>query len=153
MKPSVSMSALCLFLTAGTAEAFDEVRKIEVFKTQTCACCVAWIARLEKAGFSVEAQDMQAADLIVMKQELGMPANLVSCHTGLVEGYVIEGHVPPEDIKRLLVSGEQAIGLAVAGMPVGSPGMEYGSRRDAFDVELVREDGSTAIFASYDERR
>lgn len=151
MKSTMAL-VLAGLLSATAASASEEARAVEVFKTQTCACCVAWIARLEEAGFEIEAEDLPMASLVSMKQELGVPGKLFGCHTAVVAGYVIEGHVPPADIKRLLDSGVTAVGLGVAGMPVGSPGMEYGTRRDAFDVELFDEAGKTSVFASYDER-
>lgn len=143
---------LAALLSATAASASEESRAIEVFKTQTCACCVAWIAKLEEAGFQVEANDLPMASLISMKQGMGVPAKLFGCHTAVIADYVIEGHVPPDDIKRLVDSGALAIGLGVAGMPAGSPGMEYGTRRDAFDVERIDETGTTSVFASYEAR-
>jgi hypothetical protein len=145
---------LLVFLAAATSASADERenRKIEVFKTQTCACCVAWIARLEEAGFVVESSDLPMSDLMAMKLELGVPSDRVSCHTAVVADYVIEGHVPAKDIERLVDSDTDAIGLVVAGMPIGSPGMEYGTRRDAFDVELVGRDGEIAVYASYEDK-
>ncbi|WP_099864926.1 DUF411 domain-containing protein [Pararhizobium haloflavum] len=145
---------LLVFLAAATSASADdgEDRKIEVFKTQTCACCVAWVARLEEAGFVVESSDLPMSDLMAMKLELGVPSDRVSCHTAVVADYVIEGHVPAKDIERLVDSGKEAVGLVVAGMPVGSPGMEYGTRRDAFDVELIGRHGEISVFASYDDK-
>jgi hypothetical protein len=146
---------LLVFLAAAatSASANDgKDRKIEVFKTQTCACCVAWIARLEEAGFVVDSSDLPIADLMAMKLEFGVPSDRVSCHTTVIADYVIEGHVPAEDIERLVDSGTSAIGLVVAGMPVGSPGMEYGTRREAFNVELIGRDGEISVYASYDAK-
>jgi hypothetical protein len=125
---------------------------IAVAKTSGCGCCLAWMERLEAAGFAPEATNMWSGEIVQHKMRLGLSAPLFSCHTGEVEGYVIEGHVPPEDIGRLLAERPDAIGLSVPGMPVGSPGMEYGENRDAYDVLLVRRDGSTEVFASYPAR-
>jgi hypothetical protein len=125
---------------------------IAVAKTSGCGCCVAWMERLEAAGFAPEATNMWSGEIVQHKMRLGLSAPLFSCHTGEIEGYVVEGHVPPEDIRRLLAERPDAVGLSVPGMPVGSPGMEYGDNRDAYDVLLVRRDGSTEVFASYPAR-
>ena len=122
---------------------------VEVWKDPNCGCCKDWIAHLEKNGFfgTVQEQGNNAA-----RARLGMPQKLGSCHTAVVQGYVIEGHVPASDIQRLLKEKPQALGLAVPGMPVGSPGMDgagYGGRRDPYKVLLVNKDGSSQVFNSY----
>ena len=122
---------------------------IEVWKDPNCGCCKDWIAHMEKNGFAVTVTEHgnNAA-----RARLGMPQKFASCHTAQVQGYVIEGHVPAADIQRLLREKPQALGLAVPGMPVGSPGMDgaaYGGRRDPYQVLLIRKDGSTHIFNSY----
>lgn len=119
---------------------------LEVWKDPGCGCCRDWIAIMERDGFRVVAHDTGNA---AARRRLGMPARLGSCHTATVEGYVIEGHVPAQDIRRLLVIRPEAIGLAVPGMPVGSPGMDgpiYRGRRDPYDVLQVARDGSTTVF-------
>jgi hypothetical protein len=122
---------------------------IEVFKTATCGCCHDWIRYLQGAGFAVAAQDLEYDALAEFKQTAGVPDALVSCHTGRIAGYVIEGHVPAADIRRLLVERPAAIGLSVPGMPFGSPGMGPEDQRDAYDVILIEYDGAAAVFASY----
>jgi hypothetical protein len=122
---------------------------ITVWKDPTCGCCKDWITHLEANGFkaTVFNEGRQA-----MRAQLGMPASLGSCHTAQVQGYVIEGHVPASDIQRLLQQKPKALGLAVPGMPIGSPGMDgpaYGGRRDAYEVLLVNRGGSTAVFNRY----
>ncbi|GAB2458685.1 DUF411 domain-containing protein [Comamonas humi] len=122
---------------------------IEVWKDPNCGCCQDWITHLEGHGFSARVMDEgnNAA-----RSRLGLPAKYGSCHTGLVQGYVIEGHVPAADIKRLLKERPKALGLAVPAMPVGSPGMDgaaYGGRRDPYQVLLVRKNGSAEVFSSY----
>lgn len=92
---------------------------------------------------------MFAGLLVRFKLDNGVPQRMVSCHTGLTEGYVIEGHVPAADIRRLLAERPDAVGLAVPGMPLGSPGMDQGSWREAYDVFLINNDGSTEVYASY----
>ena len=124
---------------------------IEVFKTATCGCCGAWVDHLKANGFQVKVNDV--ADTAISRKQLGMPEKFGRCHTARVGGYVVEGHVPAQDIKRLLATRPVALGLAVPGMPVGSPGMEDGSRRDAFQVLLIDRRGQDSVFASYPAAR
>mgnify|MGYP002778457665 CR=1 FL=1 len=119
---------------------------VDVWKSPDCGCCHGWIEHLQAAGFTVRPRDTGNA---AVRGRLGIPMRLGSCHTAQVGGYAVEGHVPAREIKRLLAEKPKAVGLAVPGMPIGSPGMEDGSRRDAYDVLLVRADGSTEVFASY----
>ena len=138
-----------LGLAAGLPALAQPLRSMEVWKAPNCGCCKDWIAHVEQAGFSVKVFE---AGNNAARARLGMPQKLGSCHTALVQGYVIEGHVPAQDIARLLKEKPQALGLAVPGMPVGSPGMDgavYGSRRDRYDVLLVLRDGSTRVFSSH----
>jgi hypothetical protein len=122
---------------------------MEVWKSPACGCCKDWIAIVQREGFKVQTfeEGNNAA-----RARFGLPARYGSCHTARVGGYVVEGHVPVREIRRLLVEKPDAIGLAVPGMPVGSPGMDgpdYGGRRDPYDVLLVHRDGSSRVFASY----
>ncbi|MFD1344115.1 DUF411 domain-containing protein [Litorisediminicola beolgyonensis] len=123
--------------------------RIEVFKSPTCGCCSAWIAHMEDAGFAVEARDVDQGRLNEVKASVGLTPELASCHTGLIEGYVIEGHVPAEDVQRLLAERPDALGLSVPGMPIGSPGMEMDGRSDAYATLLIRKDGSTEVWARH----
>lgn len=119
---------------------------IEVWKDPNCGCCQDWISHMEQNGF--KAKVFETGNNAV-RARLGMPQQLGSCHTALVQGYVIEGHVPAQDIQRLLKEKPKALGLAVPGMPIGSPGMDgpaYGGRRDRYEVLLVLKDGSTRVF-------
>ena len=121
----------------------------EVWKAPTCGCCKDWIAHLESNGFRVKVHDIGNT---AARARLGIPMRLGSCHTAQVEGYVIEGHVPAREIRRLLSERPSAVGLAVPGMPIGSPGMDgpaYGTRKDRYDVLLVHKDGSTTPYESY----
>jgi hypothetical protein len=121
---------------------------VRVSKTPTCGCCGLWVTHLEKAGFKTEVRNFD--DLTPIKQRLGVPASLGSCHTAEVGGHFIEGHVPADDIKRLLRERRQGRGLTVPGMPAGSPGMEVPSGRvERYDVLFVRDDGSTEVFATH----
>jgi hypothetical protein len=145
------IAAVALASLPGAALAAGSQNKplVEVWKSPSCGCCKDWVVHLEANGFAVKVNDVGNTG---MRGRLGIPAALGSCHTALVGGYAIEGHVPASDIRRLLAERPSAMGLAVPGMPIGSPGMdgpEYGGRRDRFDVLLVRKDGSTAVFASH----
>jgi hypothetical protein len=122
---------------------------VEVWKSPSCGCCAEWVTHLESNGFQVVVNDVgnNAA-----RSRLGVPARLSSCHTAKVGPYAIEGHVPAADIRRLLSERPDAMGLAVPGMPIGSPGMdgpEYGGRRDPYDVLLILRDGRTQVFNRY----
>jgi hypothetical protein len=122
---------------------------VEVWKDPTCGCCKDWIGHLEKNGFEARVHD---AGNTAARQRLGISSQYGSCHTAVVDGYALEGHVPVREILRLLNERPNAIGLAVPGMPIGSPGMdgpEYGHRRDPYDVLLLARDGTSRIFQSY----
>ena len=112
-----------------------------------CGCCEAWTQRMAEAGLAVAMADRD--DLTAYSASLGIPAGLEGCHVGEIDGYVISGHVPPEDIRRLLAEKPAARGLLVPGMPMGSPGMEMGDHKDRYDVLLLAADGTTSVFASH----
>ena len=122
---------------------------IHVLKDPDCGCCTAWIEILEKDGFSVTSEPSVGAELMRYKTANGIPEALASCHTGRIDGYMIEGHVPVADIRRLLHERPDAVGLAVPGMPYGSPGMGPESEREAYDVFLIRRDGVVDLFSRY----
>jgi hypothetical protein len=137
---------------AGLAGARTAHPVIEVWKTPSCGCCKDWIRHLQASGFAVQAHDVSNATKNDYRRRLGLADRLGSCHTALVGGYVIEGHVPAREIRRLLKERPRALGLAVPGMPIGSPGMdgpEYGGQKDAYDVLLVQRGGSASVFQSY----
>jgi hypothetical protein len=125
---------------------FADTHLLKVYKTPLCGCCVAWVEHMRSAGFRVEATDI--ADLRPIKNKFGVLPELWSCHSAVIDGYVIEGHVPERELIRLLRDRPKAIGLAVPGMPVGSPGMEQGSRRDPFQVILFSST-RLSVFAEY----
>lgn len=132
-----------------TVAAARQAVAAQVWKDPNCGCCKNWIAHLERNGFSARVIDEGNS---AARSRLGMPQQYASCHTALVQGYVIEGHVPAADILRLLEERPGALGLAVPGMPIGSPGMDgtaYGGRRMPYRVLLVRKNGSEEIFNSY----
>lgn len=122
---------------------------IEVWKSATCECCGNWVKHLEANGFVVHVNAAEPQMLARLKQEVGIGDKLAACHTAKIDGYVIEGHVPGTDIKRLVAERPDAIGLAVPGMPIGSPGMEQGGIFDPYDVLLVKKDGTTEVFARH----
>ena len=127
----------------------NESIPIHVFKDPNCGCCNKWIEILNKQGFIVTPEDMFSTDLVQFKVKNNIPLNMVSCHTAKIEGYIIEGHVPPQDIKTLIIKQIDAIGLAVPEMPYGSPGMGPEEKREAYDVFLIKKNGKTTIFNSY----
>ena len=121
---------------------------VTVHKSPTCSCCVLWVDHLREAGFNVQVVDSE--DLGPIKQSTGVPAEKAACHTARVGDYFVEGHVPAEDIKRLLAESPEARGLVLPGMPAGSPGMEMpDGTRQPYTVELVHHDGSTVEFAKH----
>ena len=122
---------------------------IHVLKDPNCGCCSAWIEILEDDGFAVTTEPIAGNLLMRYKTDSGIPPEMTSCHTARVEGYMIEGHVPVADIRRLLDERPDAVGLAVPGMPYGSPGMGPESQREAYVVYLIRRDGMTETFSSY----
>jgi hypothetical protein len=139
----VILAAAALWLWPGTPADATEVL---VYKSPTCSCCNKWIAYLEDNGFQVKTENV--ADLSELKAYHGVTPRLASCHTALVDGYVVEGHVPAGDIRRLLAERPKVKGLAVPGMPAGSPGME-GPRKVAYDTLSFDSQGRTAVFARH----
>lgn len=148
-------SAMLLFAATTLSAAAEEANEpsagssgseltLVVYQDPNCGCCGKWVEHMRAHGFTVE--NMPEPDLSARKQALGVPPSLWSCHTAVIGDYVIEGHVPAGDIKRLLAERPEGKGLAVPGMPVGSPGMEYGGRRQAFDVLLFDTTGNTTVF-------
>lgn len=120
---------------------------VEVVKTPTCGCCNGWIAHMRQAGFQVRVRDVQ--DTTPIARRLGIPDDLRSCHTASVGGYAVEGHVPAADVRRLLRERPQAAGIAVPGMPMGSPGMEHGGHRQPYQTILFTRAGQRSVFARH----
>ena len=116
-----------------------------VYKSPTCGCCADWVTHMEENGFKVTVHDRP--DVSAIKDEWGVPRGMRSCHTAKIDGYVIEGHVPADLVKKMLKERPQATGLAVPGMPMGSPGME-GPRKDPYEVILFSEDGNDKVYAN-----
>ncbi len=120
--------------------------EMTVYKTTTCGCCMKWVEHLRANGFEVTVQEVPSTSEYSRRH--GVPDALRSCHVGILEGYAIEGHVPAAEIHRLLKERPEAKGLAVPGMPLGSPGME-GSRRDPYSVVLFEAAGRTSVYRAY----
>ena len=132
-----------------TGFANDTGTNIHVVKNPQCGCCNAWIEILEGKGFNVTTEDRSNSDLAAFKFESGIPKDMLSCHTAKIGGYFIEGHVPASDIKRLMADRPDALGLAVPAMPYGSPGMGPEDEREAYDVYIIRTDGTADVFQHY----
>ncbi len=118
-----------------------------VYKSASCGCCAKWVEHVQKHGFTVKVVNVD--DIMAVKAKAGIPNKLASCHTTMVGGYVVEGHVPAADIRKLLAEKPKAKGIAVPGMPMGAPGMEHGDHRQPDQTLLLQADGSTASFASH----
>lgn len=137
-----------LAVTLLPAAAFSA--SLEMLTTGGCVCCHAWARHLRESGHEVVVKDLAMGQLMKMKIDAGIPAALTACHTARLEGYLIEGHVPEREVRRLIDERPEALGLVVPGMPIGSPGMESGSKREPYEVLLLKKDGSTEFFARYD---
>ena len=121
---------------------------LTVYKTPWCGCCGGWVTHMRRAGF--DARVVEVEDLAPVRAKYGVPFELSSCHTGVAAGYAIEGHVPPADVLRLLRERPKALGIAVPGMPLGSPGMESPTgERETFDTLLLLKGGGTRVFARH----
>lgn len=127
-------------LLAGAAK-----KRMVVYKSPTCGCCNAWVKHVRAAGYAVETHDVD--DVAPYKQKYGVPLDLASCHTGVIDGYAIEGHVPADLVDRLLREKPKARALIVPGMPMGSPGMEVPGHKDAYNVILVDLQGKRSVYA------
>jgi hypothetical protein len=148
-KRYVVASALSFAVAALTASTHEHAKPVAVtvYKNPQCGCCKNWVEHLRQNGFEVTAKDVD--DLATIKTKLGVPAALGSCHTAVVGQYVIEGHVPASDIRKLLAEKSKVVGIGVPGMPIGSPGMEVPGRRpDRYDVTAFTKDGMR-VFASH----
>ena len=147
--PALALGAFVTGLPGWVAAQASTPSSVEVWKSPTCGCCKDWVRHMQDNGFRVTVNDSGNTNA---RARVGIPQKLGSCHTAVVAGYAIEGHVPAGDIRRLLSEKPKAIGLAVPGMPIGSPGMdgpEYGGRKDAYEVLLVERNGTTSVYRSY----
>lgn len=141
---------------AGRASASTDARSVapkpvmQVYKSASCGCCKSWVEKMRVAGFEVRVTDLEGDALQAEKTKRGIGDNLASCHTAVVNGYVVEGHVPAEDIHRLLREKPAVVGLAAPGMPRGSPGMEIpGGAKDPYQVLTFTKSGKTTVFAKH----
>jgi hypothetical protein len=147
LKMSVAGGMLAV-LSPTIARAGGAPRVLTVYKDPSCGCCTKWVEHLRASGLNPTVHDR--TDMDALKDSLGVPAALRSCHTAVAGTYVIEGHVPAADLTRLVSSAPKGVlGLAVPGMPAGSPGMEMGGRRDSYDVIAFHANGKTTVFARH----
>lgn len=122
-------------------------KEMTVYRSPTCGCCGKWIEHVKQNHFVVK--DIVSDDMQAIKKKLGVPEQLASCHTAVVDGYVIEGHVPATDIEKLLQTKPKVTGISAPGMPMGSPGMEMGGRQDDYDVVSFDKTGNVQVFAEH----
>jgi hypothetical protein len=134
-----------LFIAREPASLPAQGPAMTVYKTPSCGCCAKWVDHMKAAGFKVQVQDMD--DLTEIKQASGVPMKLRTCHTAVVGSYVVEGHVPADLVKKMLSEKPKMTGIAVPGMPVGSPGMESGNEKAPYDVVLFDKTGKTTVYA------
>jgi hypothetical protein len=150
MKRYVMTGILALALGVGVAgQAQKAAPTMEVFKSPTCGCCSKWVEHVQQGGFTVKVTDLSDAALDALKQKHGIPRTAQSCHTGLVDGYVVEGHVPVAEVHRMLKERPAVTGIAVGGMPLGSPGMEVpGQRPQTYNVITFDKQGVVKVFST-----
>jgi hypothetical protein len=146
---AVAAAAAAIALSAGGAAPGAQQKaaakpSVTVYKSATCGCCSGWVAHMRKNGFDVKTVDVD--DIEVPKKTYGVPPAASSCHTSLVGGYVIEGHVPADAVTRLLRERPNVAGLAVRGMPIGTPGMEVGGQKDPYVIATFDKAGRTAVY-------
>jgi len=141
---TIFISSLISFVFLQKVSAEPEMT---VYKSPTCGCCGKWITHMEENGFNVTAVDV--LEMNIVKEKYGIDRQLASCHTAVIDDYFVEGHVPANDVKRLISEKPDVLGLSVPGMPVGSPGMEMGDRIDNYAVIAIGKDGDTQVFNQY----
>ena len=143
-----TLSGIVLGAVSPAAALAESAPGLVVYKDPSCGCCTKWVEHLQAAGLRPVVHDR--TDMDALKDSLGVPSSLRSCHTAVAGKYVVEGHVPAADLKRLVASAPKGLlGIAVPGMPAGSPGMEMGERRDHFDVIAFSANGKTSVFARH----
>jgi hypothetical protein len=140
----ISTLAAVLLVSGATVGHAQTGIAVTMYKQVGCGCCSIWAEHLRKAGFKVSSMEMP--DLDRVKATYGVPRSVQTCHTALIDGYVVEGHVPIDAIQKLLKERPKIAGIGVAGMPIGSPGMENGSRKDPYDVVAFDRDGKTSVY-------
>jgi hypothetical protein len=145
---AIAIAGLGLGVAAQQKPAAAALPKVTVYKTSSCGCCRMWVDHLKANGFDVQAMDVSSADVRAVSKAAGLKEEDSSCHTAKVGNYVVEGHVPAADIKRMLKEKPAIAGIAAPGMPQGSPGMEQGSK-EPYDVLAFTKDGKTTVYAKH----
>jgi len=145
--------SLLIFNTGIKAETLSTSKPVDivVYRSPTCECCGRWLEHLKKNNFNVK--EIVTDDVQAIKDKYGVSETMASCHTAIVDGYVIEGHVPANDIMKLLKTKPKIVGIAVPGMPSGTPGMEMGDRKDAYNVMSFDKENHYAVFSSYEGKQ
>jgi hypothetical protein len=146
---AVAALGLGLGVAAQQKPAATPAQKVTVYKTSSCGCCRLWVDHLKANGFDVQAMDVSAADVRAVSKAAGLPEEGTSCHTAKIGNYVVEGHVPASDIRRMLQEKPAIAGIAAAGMPMGSPGMEQGGAKEPYDVVAFTKDGKMTVYAKH----
>jgi hypothetical protein len=149
VRAGLTAALIVLVLGMGIGISAQRDITVAVYKTPTCGCCALWVKHLEDNGFKTRVTEME--DLTEVKKKQGVPAKATSCHTAVVEGYALEGHVPASEVRRLLKERPPVAGLAVPGMPLGSPGMEFGNTKQPYDVVTFDKAGQLQVYASYNK--
>ncbi|GHT90344.1 periplasmic protein [Betaproteobacteria bacterium] len=145
------LSGGIVFAQTGADARARNLPLVEVYKNPYCGCCGGWVAHMEKAGFTVKVHEVE--DLAPLRKRLGIPDEHASCHSAKVGAYALEGHVPADDVKRLLTEKPQAIGLVVPGMPAGSPGMEIPSgAAEPYASLLLKRDAPTEVYVRHENQ-
>jgi hypothetical protein len=139
-----ALSLAALLVATASAQA-PALTKMTVYKSPTCGCCAKWVEHMKKAGFDLAVTDTDNVSLI--KAEHKVPSNLAACHTAIVNGYVVEGHVPDDVIRKMLAEKPKISGIAVAGMPMGAPGMETEGVPQSYDVMAFHATGASHVYA------
>lgn len=142
--PLAALLAGIVAITVGSSPRAQTARSVTVYKSPTCGCCSSWVEHMRANGFEIVAHDVD--DIDAEKKKHGVPADLGSCHTALVGGYVVEGHVPADVVKRLLAERPKVAGIAVPGMPMGAPGMEVPGRRDPYTIVSFDQTGQSKVY-------
>ena len=153
-KPFVMAMSAVVFagmaaISAQPQPASAALPKVTVYKTSSCGCCRLWVDHLKKSGFDVQSMDVSAGDVRAISKAAGLKDQDTSCHTAKIGNYTVEGHVPADDIKKMLKEKPAIAGLAAPGMPMGSPGMEQGNAKEAYDVIAFKKDGTSTVYAKH----
>ena len=127
--------------------AYSGITEMTVYRSPSCGCCGVWVEHAQKHGFKIK--DIKTEEMEALKQKYNIPTELASCHTAIIDGYVMEGHIPADDIKRFLQEKPQIVGLAVPGMPIGTPGMEARDIKQPFQVLAFNNEGQVEVFREY----